>query len=105
MVAGPARNRREREEIVRKELQSSKQVVADEGQYYGFMPERFQKYMVDQELRGEYFRNRSQPCAKRTETGAKGSGLARVNNIRAIKHRKGKGKGCWIFWIKTWSLC
>lgn len=79
LIWNPALTRREREEQLRNLLNSKKGVDEHKFDYLLCMPERFQRYMIDQELRREYYQNKSVPFAK---ARAKQPKLGKINNIR-----------------------
>lgn len=86
LIKGPALKRREREELMKKILESKRGDEERKYEYVMCMPERFQRYMIDKELRREYYKNKSVPHSNMKETN---DGLREINNIPKKKREAG----------------
>lgn len=89
LILNPALSRREKEQRIKEILEGKKGLDEHKFDYLLCMPERFQRYMIDKELRREFYQNKSVPFAKTQTNRAK---MGKVNNIRKKGGKDARGK-------------
>lgn len=84
LVLNPALQRRQRDQQLKEALQAKCGVDEHKFDHLLCVPERFQRYFIDAELKKNYYKNKSVPFAREKPHV---TGLRRVNNVLAKKSK------------------
>lgn len=88
LISNPTKKRRQREFLVKEILQKKKSDEDHKWDHLMCMPERFQKYALQKEIRMEHYKNKSLPSFKPTINPKLKKRMNNINNIRPVKSNK-----------------